>query len=113
MDGNYGGTLELRLGAWDTVVFLDLPRTLCVWRILKRQVRWWGRSRPELPAGCPERLRWEFLRWIWTYPSRRRGGVLERLAGPDPARTVIHLRSDTEVEQFLSRVALSAPATPG
>jgi adenylate kinase family enzyme len=26
IDGNYGGTLEVRLGACDTVIFLDLPR---------------------------------------------------------------------------------------
>jgi adenylate kinase family enzyme len=112
MDGNYGGTLDLRLGACDTVVFLDLSRTLCLWRVLKRQVRWWGRSRPELPAGCPERFSWEFLRWIWTYPARRRPGILERLARIQPAATVIHLRSDREIERFLARVALRGSATP-
>ena len=112
MDGNYGGTLDLRLGACDTVVFLDLPRTVCLWRVLKRQVRWRGRSRPELPAGCPERFSWEFLRWIWTYPSQRRAGILERLARLQPGTTVIHLRSDFEVEQFLARIAPPPSATP-
>jgi len=113
MDGNYGGTLDLRLSACDTVVFLDLPRTVCLRRVLTRQVRWWGRSRPELPVGCPERFSWKFLRWIWTYPSRRRAGILERLARLQPAKTVIHLRSDIEVERFVAAVALQAQATPG
>ena len=113
MDGNYGGTLDLRLGACDTVVFLDLPRSLCLWRVLKRQVRWGGRSRPELPAGCPERFSWEFLKWIWTYPTRRRAGILQRLDRLQPGTTVIRLQSDFEVEQFLARVALPASATPG
>ena len=36
MDGNYSGTLELRLQRADTIVFMDLPRLLCMWRILKR-----------------------------------------------------------------------------
>jgi hypothetical protein len=32
MDGNYAGTLDRRLAACDTVIFLDLPRTVCLWR---------------------------------------------------------------------------------
>jgi adenylate kinase family enzyme len=35
LDGNYSGTLEMRLEKCDTVIFLDLPRLLCVYRILK------------------------------------------------------------------------------
>src|SRR5687768_10312617 len=33
MDGNFGGTLEVRMQRCDTIVFLDLPRPLCLWRI--------------------------------------------------------------------------------
>jgi adenylate kinase family enzyme len=73
IDGNYGGTLDARLEACDTVVFLDLPRLVCLWRVLGRLVRNRGHARPELPPGCPEHLSWEFLAWIWTYPSRQRG----------------------------------------
>ena len=36
MDGNYSGTLEMRLPACETVIFLDLPRTVCVYRVIKR-----------------------------------------------------------------------------
>jgi len=42
MDGNYGGTLEQRLASCDTVVFLDLPRSLCLWRAAVRWVRFRG-----------------------------------------------------------------------
>ena len=66
MDGNYGRTLPVRLAAADTVIFLDLPRVVCTWRVLKRQVRWLGRVRPDAAPGCPERLTWEFVSWVWT-----------------------------------------------
>src|SRR5688500_12440346 len=59
MDGNYGGTLDLRLGYCDAVVFLDMPRLLCLWRVVRRSIRFHGRSRPEMSDGCPERLSWE------------------------------------------------------
>ena len=32
IDGNYGGTLDLRLEACDTVIFLDVSRWVCLWR---------------------------------------------------------------------------------
>src|ERR1051325_11561095 len=55
IDGNYGGTLARRLAACDTVIFLDLPRTLCLWRVVKRRALFRGRSRPDMAEGWPER----------------------------------------------------------
>ena len=101
MDGNYGGTLDIRLAAADTVIFLDLPRIVCLWRIVTRAARYWGRTRPELAPDCPERLDWEFVVWVWTYPDRRRREILERLRGLD--RTVaLVLPSQGAIDRFLA-----------
>ena len=102
MDGNYGRTLEQRLRACDTVVFLDLPRLVCAWRVLARAVRYRGRSRPDMAPGCPERMTWDFLRWVWAYPRRSRPGVLRRLAALDGGQTVNVLRSGAQVERFVA-----------
>lgn len=105
MDGNYGGTLDIRLAACDTVVFLDMPRLVCLWRVVRRQLQHGGQNRAELPAGCPERVTWEFLTWIWTYPARRRGAILRRLDALEDHKRVYVLRSSAEVDRFLSEVA--------
>jgi len=64
VDGNYNSTLQVRLEAADTVVFMDLPTLVCLWGILSRQLRH-GRgqndqngvynrfTRPSLRAGLP------------------------------------------------------------
>jgi adenylate kinase family enzyme len=104
IDGNYGGTLDIRLEACDTVVFLDLPRFVCLWRVVTRQLRHFGQVRPELPSGCRERLTWEFLVWIWTYPSRRRRHILRRLAALDERKRVAILPSSAAIDAFLARV---------
>ena len=104
MDGNYGGTLDMRLEACDSVVFLDLPRWLCLWRVVKRQLRYRHGVRPEMAPGCPERFTWEFIEWIWTYPARRRGAILARLEALRPRKKVSVLRSASEVESFLNRL---------
>src|SRR5215470_7625258 len=36
MDGNFSDTLVMRMAACDTVIFLDLARLICLWRVLKR-----------------------------------------------------------------------------
>ena len=101
IDGNYGGTLDVRLRAADTIVFLDLPRTLCIRRIITRRVRYAGRSRPDMAPGCEERLTWEFIRWVWTYPSRRRPAILRTLREYTAGRRIVRLRSTGDVDGFV------------
>lgn len=102
MDGNYGRTLEQRLAAADMVIFLDMPRGTCLRRIVQRRLRYHGRSRPDAGEGCPERLTWEFLRWVWTYPKARRPRMLDRLRKLGREKRVVVLRSAAEVDRFLA-----------
>ena len=115
MDGNYGGTLDARLSACDTVIFLDLPRLVCVWGIVSRWLRWRGRTRPDLTAGCPERMSWEFVRWVWTYPAERRPTVLARLRALQRAgeTRVIVARSRREARGLPARLAQERESAAG
>lgn len=105
IDGNYAGTLPLRTGAADTVILLDLPRLLCLWRAVKRLFQHRRRSRPDMAEGCEERLSWQFLRFIWSFPEQTRPRVLALLQEIHPPRRVIHLRSIGEVEAFRRQLA--------
>ena len=53
MDGNYLRTLPRRLERCDAVLFLDYPRRLCLFRALRRILRWRGRTRPAHGRGLP------------------------------------------------------------
>jgi adenylate kinase family enzyme len=100
MDGNYGGTMDVRLAAADTVIFLDMPRVVCLWRVVKRYFQFRGHAHPGTPAGNPARLSWEFVWWIWTYPTRRRPAILERLRKL-PDKRVVVLSSQAEADRFM------------
>lgn len=102
MDGNYSGTLAARLDACDTVIFLDMPRLTCLWRVAKRVIRYRGSARPEMPVGCPERFDLTFLAWIWNYPNGSKRRVLALLDAHRSVRKVVHLRSQRDVERFLA-----------
>ncbi len=80
MDGDFGGTLDLRLAAADTVVVFDLPPLLCLWRVLRRRLRYHGRTRPDMASGCPEKIDLEFVWWILSYRKRKRRTLLPKLS---------------------------------
>jgi adenylate kinase family enzyme len=103
MDGNYGGTLAMRLARADTVIWLDFPVWLCVWRILRRAIRYRGRTRPDMADGCPERLEWEFLAYTARFPWTGRRRIAAKL--PAFTGTLIRLRRPREAARFLARLA--------
>ncbi|HEX8163859.1 MAG TPA: DNA topology modulation protein [Pyrinomonadaceae bacterium] len=107
MDGNYSGTLGLRFEACDTVIFLDVPRLVCLWRVLKRSALYRAGGRPDMAQGCDEKLDVEFLkflRWVWDYPTRTRPKVLELLRKSPPGKNIFRLRGRADVESFLQNV---------
>lgn len=99
LDGNYGGTMDTRFLAADTVIFLDLPRRRCLWGAFSRYWQYRGRVRPELSAGCPERLTGEYMEWILGY---------RKICRPLILRTLEKLESDKTVEIFDSHQAVGS-----
>ncbi|MEO6655294.1 MAG: DNA topology modulation protein [Pyrinomonadaceae bacterium] len=100
MDGNYTTTREMRIRACDSVIFLDMSRHVCLYRILKRTLIYHGQSRPDMPPGCNERFDLEFALWVWNYPNRSKKKILETL-GQFPGKNIVVLRSSSEVDAFL------------
>ena len=75
IDGNYASTMEMRIEACDTVIFLDYPTDLCLAGIRERQ----GKPRPDMPwieDGDDE----EFLAFVKAYQKESRPTVLRLLA---------------------------------
>ena len=104
IDGNYGGTLDLRVKHSDTIVFLDMSRLLCLWRIAKRRLLHRNRSRPDMAEGCHEKLDWEFVRWVWDYSRQSRPRIVRLLQEHSQNKQILWLRSNAEVERFLARL---------
>lgn len=87
-EGNHVETMDARAERADLIVFLDLPRGLRLRRALWRSLRHWGRTRPDMPPDCPERLDLGFLwTFVWGYDTRSRPralAVLDRWRGRRP-----------------------------
>ena len=105
MDGNYGTSLYLRIPAADTIIHLDFPRYICIWRVLKRLVLHYGRTRPDLAPGCPERIDLEFMKWVWGFQCKIRPYNLRMLDLFAHGKHVITLRHPREIREFLRTLA--------
>jgi adenylate kinase family enzyme len=102
MDGNFGGTMETRLQACDTAIFLDFPPTICLYRILKRRFKYRNTNRPDMSIGCNEKVDLKFLDWIWNYRKRNKPKVEEILKNCPNKVSVFRLKSNREVEKFFA-----------
>ena len=104
MDGNYGGTMEMRVETCDTIILLDMPRLVCVYRILKRAFVYRNGTRPDMAEGCNEKLDWKFIKWIWNYPNHSKPKIEKLLENYESEKTIIRLKSKQAVETFLSNL---------
>ncbi len=107
IDGNYGSTLDERLPRADTVIYLDFPIRLCVWRLMKRILIHRGRSRPDMTDGCPERFDLPFLGYLltWNFGPRRRTEA--RLRGHE--RKIVRLANPKALAAWLRSVEADRP----
>jgi adenylate kinase family enzyme len=107
IDGNYGGTLSLRVQRCDAIVFFDVPRVVCVGGILSRWLTYQFKPRPDLPDGCQERLSPAFIRWVWEYPRRSRPRIEAALQQAGPEAEVVRIRQRGEARAILNAIALA------
>ncbi len=108
MDGTNPSTFDVRLPRSDLVIWVRMPRLLCVWGVVSRWIKWMGRTRPEMAPGCIEKVDWEFLRFIWTFEEKFTPRVLAGLAAHGAEVPVLQVKSRGEMRQLLD--LLGGPA---
>lgn len=101
IDGNYAGTFDLRFARADTVIFLALPRRICIYRVLKRVALNWHRETQA--RGCPEHLDVAFLRWLWDFPRRDRPVLDAALQRVEGELEVVYLKTPAAVRRYLAQ----------
>jgi adenylate kinase family enzyme len=111
IDGNYGGSLSIRVQRCDAIVFFDMPRLTCVGGVLQRWLGHRFRPRPDLPEGCPEKIDMAFLRWIWDYPRNSRPRVAAALQLAEPGVEIVTITRRAQARTILDAVSPGAGLT--
>ena len=97
IDGNYGSTLEIRMEACDTVIFLDYPVEVCIAGVEERR----GKPRPDMPWVEVE-PDLEFIEFIKKYNEESRPKVIELLE-KYKKKNIIIFKSRAEADEYLRR----------
>ncbi|WP_338832310.1 AAA family ATPase [Bradyrhizobium sp. 27S5] len=106
MDGNYTKSAgELRRQLADTVIWFDLPRSTCMVGILTRIAKSYGKVRPEMAEGCPEKIDLEFFRYVWTYRRQQRPVLIEFFEGLRPDQSFVCFTRRTQADAYLGDLA--------
>ena len=108
IDGNYSRTMEMRLAKCDTVIYLDFGRWACLRGMCQRVFGNYGKARPDMAQGCPERFDPSFVKWIWNYNKNNRVRNYMYLAQAKHAKTIV-LKNRKEIKAFLRSLGDTLP----
>ncbi|MEV4124191.1 hypothetical protein [Nocardia sp. NPDC049707] len=108
IEGNYAGTMAIRLAAADTVIFLDLPARTCITGVLQRRWRYRGGQHHD---GVYDRITWGFLRYIWCYRAQIRPRVRDLIAERGKPGELVTLTSRRQATRYLARLRAQARTT--
>ncbi len=105
MDGSNPSSFDLRLPKTDVVLWVRISRLVCIWSVLKRVAKSYGKTRPDMALGCAEQ--WpdrEFLSYIWNFEKRHAPIFLRNfeLYGPDVP--IFQVKSRAQARQLLDLV---------
>ncbi len=105
MDGTGASSFDLRLPRADLVVWVRVPRRICLWGLTCRVASSFGRVRAEMAPGCPEQLPdREFLSYIWNFERRVSPLIVDRLGRYSPGMPVLQLRSRRDMGALVARL---------
>ena len=105
IEGNYSGVLyQRRMEEADQIIFLNFNRLSCLRRVYRRYRVYQGKTRPDMAAGCNEKLDRAFVCWILRDGRSRKAKERYRNVLKTYQQKTIMLRNQRELDRFLKDI---------
>lgn len=108
VEGNYSNTYDIRAEQADTIIYLELPLRVCLYRVMKRWVTHLGQTRSDMGKDCKEKIDFQFIKFIYTtyYPRKAKSQErLARFAAQGDNKTIVVLKNKKAIQQYLNWVS--------
>ncbi len=101
-------TIESRFEKADTIIFIDHPLWVHYWWASKRQFMSIFHPRPKFPSGCPMLpMTKQLFKMIWYIHKEIRPRLISLIQEyKKEGRSVIHIKSPKELNEFINEYAL-------
>lgn len=105
IEGNYrkAGYQE-RIEQADIIIMLLFPAYRAYFRVLKRYLKYRGKTRPDMADACPEKLDWAFTKWIWFGGRSKRHKENYKQIAKNYQNKVVILTNQKEIDNYLKKV---------
>ncbi len=105
IDGNYSSfDFQRRMEDADQIIFMNYPRRVCLYRALKRNVEYRGKSRDSIAEGCNEKFDFEFLWWILAEGRSKKFKERVRLLKQKYPQKYVEIKNNQQLKQFIQQV---------
>lgn len=101
MDGNYGGTLNIRMSRADTIIFMNASTWTCLYRVTRRIFKYWGKVRPDMTQDCVERFDLAFFHYVLVYNLVRRKDILKKIKSAGKGKKIIISKSPKHIKEMI------------
>ena len=102
VDGSFSGlAFDLTLARADTLIVIERPLLLCLWRVAWRSAFDRDGTRPDLPEGCPEGFDASVFRFAWDFPEKHRPEIFAAIERFGRHLDVVRLCNDQDAAEFL------------
>lgn len=102
IDGNYSKSMLIRFERADTIIFLDTPLWLCLYRVIKRRIVYANKHRPDMTKGCKEKLDWEFIKWIINYNLHKKKKIKKTIISYSDSKIIFIIKNNKDKEKILN-----------
>lgn len=108
IEGIYFKLLHERIEAADAIIFLNMPRYICIYNVIKRAIINHGMITPGNPEGCHQKIFSfkfiEFLQWIWLFNDKHQQKIFDALNLVQNSKHIYILKSMQEVNDFILKI---------
>lgn len=106
IEGNYASTLDQRLDRADTIIYLELPLRVCLYRVFKRWITHIGKTRSDMGKDCKEKIDYAFIKYILTTYFPRKKKMAERFEQLKKEQTpiqIVTLKKKKDIQSYIKQ----------